>query len=162
MQQEVHTLQDCGLWVWERQTWYDDTCVFGSSLHGLIGSVGHCVQMRRVFVQLPASVCFNGIFSVDVHLSVWVNRDDDFSDVGVDTTLLKPVHTKVNHKLKLLVFKGGIPHKCLNTVKKLFAYCITSLYIHMWKNVYFCPNKSLCLCLFILKRLLVLTWKKKI
>lgn len=50
--------------------------------------------MRRVLIQLPASVRINGLFAVDVHLSVRVDGDDYLADEGVDTTLLKPVETE--------------------------------------------------------------------
>lgn len=73
-----------------RNTWDDDAGVFGPPLHGLVSGVGHGVQVRRVFVQLPAAVRVDGVFAVDFHLSVGVDGHDHFPDVGVDPALLEP------------------------------------------------------------------------
>ena len=49
--------------------------------------------MRRVLVELSAAVRFNAVFAVNVHVSVGVDGDEDFSNVGVNTSLLKPAQT---------------------------------------------------------------------
>lgn len=121
-----------GLWgfwclrAWMRQTWNDDAGVFCTPLHGLIGSVWHGVQVRRVLVQLPASVSSDGLFAVDVHLSVRVNGDHHLSDVGVDTALFKPIQTTGDI---LLIYQ------CRHALQLSFHLTSTLIHPHLLSSV---------------------------
>lgn len=81
-----------------RQTWYDDAGVFGPSLHGLVRSVGHSIQVGWVLVQLPAAVRVDSLFPVDVHLFVGIDWHHHFTYEGVDTGFLKPARHTNKHR----------------------------------------------------------------
>jgi hypothetical protein len=67
---------------------YHDARVLVLLAQNTICSIGYGIDMRRILEKFPSFVFVDELIAIDVHCPIRVDRDSDFTDVGVNFACL--------------------------------------------------------------------------